>query len=389
MKAYELNRDKVEALRKDCMELLRKDEAGCDTRTILKDMYCGFYSDKTEDIGYLMADKVIEYVGEYEREVVQAMEDADGWYEEKVHAILMEKESQEERCNTLYKVRVGLAAAELSASKGQEAAEAYVEEHSKKAFTAEESTEKLEAQLKEELKNTIENNALLVSVLNTYAENAANLDDGIEYTLIKYGEDASKFKAVVAMKSYLESGEDGYLADTIPADATLKDITYSACAGVDTLGVAAAVENGEIEEPLASQIIRGIGMVLGAIAALKIATVVGVAIISVATGNILTFYCGVLAAGIMLEAILEPSMEFGEKVVVITKEVVCFGARCVCVAARTVFAGIKKLVGFIGGLFRQDNGQENVQEIFEYTEPELEGEPKVKQEVIPVPTVLA
>ena len=389
MKAYELSRDKMEMLRKDCMKLIRKDEEGCDTRTILKDMYCGFYSDKTEDIGYLMADKVIEYVEEYEQEVVQAMEDADGWYEEKVRAILLDKESCEERCNTLYKVRVGLAVAELSVSKGQEAAEAYVEEHSGKAFTAEECTEDLEAKLKEELKNSIESNALFASMLNAYAENAVNSDDDIEHAVIRYGEDASKFKAVVAMKSYIESGEDGYLADAMPADATLKDITYSACAGIDTLSVAAAVESGEMEESLASQIVRAIGMVLGTIVALKIATVVGVGIITVATGSVLTFYCGVLAAGLMLEAILEPMMEVGEKVAVITKEIVCFGARCICAVTRTIFTGIKKLVGFIRGFFRRDNGREDVQETFEYTEPEHESRAEVKQEVIPAPTVLA
>ena len=83
-----LSKDKIEKLRKDCAGLLRKDEAGCDTPTILKNMYCEYYSGKTEDIGYLMGDKVLGYVREYEREVLQAMEDVDGWYEEKVQAVL-------------------------------------------------------------------------------------------------------------------------------------------------------------------------------------------------------------------------------------------------------------------------------------------------------------
>ncbi len=67
-----LSKDKIEKLRKDCAGLLRKDEAGCDTRTILKNMYCEFYPGKTEDIGYLMGDKVLGYVREYERVVRQA-----------------------------------------------------------------------------------------------------------------------------------------------------------------------------------------------------------------------------------------------------------------------------------------------------------------------------
>lgn len=388
MKIYKLSKEKMKMLRKDCEELIRKDEAGCDTRTILKDMYCGFYTDKTEDIGYLMADKVIGYVEEYEQEVVRAIEDADRWYEEKVQAILMEKESCVDRCNTLYRVCVGLAAADISASKGQEAAEAYVEEHSRKKFMDEESTEELEAKLKKELKSMIESNVLLVSTLNTYVENAANTEDDIEHAVIKYGEEALKLKAVVAMKSYIESGEGGCLADVIPAEATLKDVTYSTCAGIDALGIAAAVENSEMEKSLASRIIHAIGMVLGGIVALKIAVVAGNAVMSVSAGSILTFISGILAADVILEIIGEASMEVGGNVADIMKEIVCFGARCVCNVGRIIFVGIKELVDFIGGFFRHDN-EEDVREIFEYSEPEHESKSEVEQEVMPAPTVFA
>lgn len=389
MKAYKLSKEKMEMLRKDCAELIRKDETGCDTRTMLKDMYCGFYPGKTEDIGYLMADRVIGYVKQYDQEVARAMEDADGWFEEKVQAVLSGKESCEDRCNTLYRVRVGLTAAGLLASQGEEAAESYIAEHSAKAFTAEESTEELETRLKEELKTAIEGNGLLASVLNAYAENQAASGDDTVRMVIRHGEDALKFKAVVAMKSYIESGEDGYLADAIPADATLEDITYSACAGVDASGIAAAVESGEMEESLASRIIRAIGAVLGGIFALKVAAMVGGAIMATSVGSILTFFGGIFAAGLILEVIGEASMEVGAKAADITKEILCFGARCVRAAARTVFAGIRKLVGFIGGFFRDENGQEDVWESFEYTEPEHESKPEAAREVMPAPTVLA
>lgn len=388
MKAYELSKDKMERLTKDCMELIRKDGSGCDTRTMLKDMYCGFYPDKTEDIGYLMADKVIGYVEEYEQEVVQAMEDADGWYEEKVQAILIGKESCEERCNTLYRVRVGLAAAELSASRGQEAAESYIEEHFSKAFTSGEATEEMEVKLKEDLKNMIESNALLASTLDAYAENAANEED-IEHAVIRYGEDASKFKAVVAMKSYIESGEDGYLTDVIPADATLRDITYSICAGVDTVGIAVAVEDGEMEESLASKVIHAVGMVLGGLVALKIAVIAGTAVMAVCAGSILTFLGGIIVADLVFEVIGDASMEIGGKAADITKEIVCFGANGICVVTRTIFAGIRKLTGFIGVFFRHDNEQEDAEEIYEYSEPEHESKMEYEQKIIPAPIVLA
>ncbi len=384
-----LSKDKIEKLRKDCAGLLRKDEAGCDTRTILKNMYCENYSGKTEDIGYLMGDKVLGYVREYEREVLQAMEDVDGWYEEKVQAVLQGKKSCEDRCNTLYRVRVGLAAAELSISKGKEAAEAYVEEHSGKAFTAEESTEELEAKLKEELKRTLGNNGLLASALNAFAENAADAADDIEHTVIRYGEDASRLKAVLAMKAYNESGADGYLADAIPADATLQDITYSVCAGVDMLGVAAAVGNGVMEDSQASRIIHVIGMVLGGIVALKIAAVVGGSIMAVSVGSVITFAGGVLAAFIVLDTMGEALVEIGGKAADITKDAVCFGVRCVSAAGRAIFASIRKIVDFIGELIQQFDWQKDVQGVVKYTEPVQERKPEAVQEVMPAPTVLA
>ena len=385
MKAYELSKEKMEKLSRDCMELIQNDKAGCDARTMLKDMYCKAYPDKTEDIGYLMGDRVIGYVKEYEQDVLQAMENPDGWYEEKVQAILAEKESCKDRCNALYKVRVGLTAAEILASKGKEASEAYIEEHSKKAFTGEEATGELEAKLKEELKNKLGNSGMLASAFNAYVEHATDEADDIERLVIKYGEENAKFKALLAMKSYIESGEDGYLEDVIPADATLKDITYSICASVDSLGVATAVENGDMEESLASKIIHAIGMVLGAIAALKIAFITGGAIFTAGSVGILAFIGGIIVTVAVFETIADALIETGGKVADVTKSIVCFGARCACAVGRTIFAGIKRLAGFFG----QEDEQDNTQEIFEYTEPGHERTPEVVKEVMPAPAVLA
>lgn len=74
MTTFILEQDKMERLSADCRKLIEKEKGGCDVRTILKDMYCDAYSDKTENIGYVMADKVIGLVGEYDQEVRQAME---------------------------------------------------------------------------------------------------------------------------------------------------------------------------------------------------------------------------------------------------------------------------------------------------------------------------
>ena len=149
MRKFYLTGEEMDRLGEDTRKLMEKDKAGCDTRTILKDMYCDFYQDKTEDIGYVMADKVVELVGEYEQEVFKARENPDVWMDEKIESILEGKISCTERCNTLYKVRMGLTALEITSSKSQAEADAYVDEHSNKAFTSQEDTKELEQKLKE------------------------------------------------------------------------------------------------------------------------------------------------------------------------------------------------------------------------------------------------
>lgn len=391
MTTFILEQDKMERLSADCRKLIEKEKGGCDVRTILKDMYCDAYSDKTENIGYVMADKVIGLVGEYDQEVRQAMENQDAWYDEKVQKILEGKNSATARCNTLYKVRVGLIAAGISAEEGRDASQAYVEEHSHKAFTADEATEELEAKLKDELKTALGNNGFLASVLDAYADRAANTTENIEFTVVKYGEDSSKFKAVLAMKAYLETGEDGYLKGVMPENASLRDITYSVCAGTDTMSVAGAVESGEIEESAASRIVRTIGMVIGAVVAVYASVSAGILVASYIGGGILAFIGGITIALGVSEVITDSLIDAGGSLAEITKDVVCFGAKCVRFAGRMLFSGIKKLIGLIGGIVRGRATEDEIDETdgMIYTEPTREGGLERESEAAVVPTVLA
>ena len=217
MTTFILEQDKMERLSADCGKLIEKEKGGCDVRTILKDMYCDTYSDKTENIGYVMADKVIGLVGEYDQEVRQAMENQDAWYDERVQKDSGGKEFRNSTLQYALQGARGIDCRRYFCGRGTDASQAYVEEHSyHKAFTADEATEELEAKLKDELKTALGNNGFLASVLDAYADRAANTTENIEFTVVKYGEDSSKFKAVLAMKAYLETGEDGYLKGVMP-----------------------------------------------------------------------------------------------------------------------------------------------------------------------------
>lgn len=390
MRKFYLTGEEMDRLGEDTRKLMEKDKAGCDTRTILKDIYCDFYQDKTEDIGYVMADKVVELVGEYEQEVFKARENPDVWMDEKIESILEGKISCTERCNTLYKVRMGLTALEITSSKSQAEADAYVDEHSNKAFTSQEATKELEQKLKEELKTALGNNGFLASALEAYTENAGDTKEGIEYAVIKCGEDAAKYKAILAMKAYLETGEDGYLKGVIPEEATLKDITYSVCAGMDTLSATAAVERGEMEESAAAVFIRAIGVVVGLVAAVKISATLGVLAAAVAGGGSLSVLGGIVVAAASFEIMAKTFMKIGGEIADGVREFVCFGAKCVSVAGRMFLAGVKKLAGSIPGLFKKTKTEDAAfaEENTLYTEPVQEGVPDEESEAVYTSPVL-
>ena len=228
-------------------------------------------------------------------------------------------------------------------------------------------------------------------MLDAYADRAANTTENIEFTVVKYGEDSSKFKAVLAMKAYLETGEDGYLKGVMPENASLRDITYSVCAGTDTMSVAGAVESGEIEESAASRIVRTIGMVIGAVVAVYASVSAGILAASYIGGGILAFIGGITIALGVSEVITDSLIDAGGSLAEITKDVVCFGVKCVRFAGRMLFSGIKKLIGFIGGIVRERDTEDEIDEIdgMIYTEPTREGVLEIESEAAVVPTVLA
>lgn len=390
MRKFNLSKDEMNRLREDARKLMEEDKAGSDTRTMLKDMYCGFYPNKTEDIGYVMADKVIELVSGYEQDVLEARKNPDAWMDEKIESILERKDTCTERCNTLYKVRMGLTALELSASKSQEEADAYVDEHSGKAFTSQEATEELEQKLKKELKDALGNNGFLASALEAYAKNAGDTEEGIEYAVIRYGEDAAKYKAILAMKAYLETGGDGYLKDLIPEEATLKDITYSVCAGMDVLSIAGAVERSEMEENMAASIIRAIGVVVGFVTAVKVSAALGVVAAAVAGGGFLAVLGGIVVAAASFKLMGETLMKAGMEIADGVREVVCFGARCIGFMGRGLLAGVKKLAGRILGFFKKRTEAAAAEEgKASYTEPEQEGNLDEEEEIVCTSPVFA
>ena len=218
-----------------------------DVRSVLKDMYCGFFSDKTDDIGYVMADKVMALVSEYNQDICDAKADSEAWLERKVQELLSGKDTLVERCNALYQSRVAMTVSSIYAVEGQKAAEAYQLEYGNKAFGDTEVSEELEQKLKAELKEVIRNNKVLLGAMDAFVQNTETAENS-ENVTVALNDDASKLKAIMTMQAYLQSGEDGYLQNVFPESISLHDITYSVCASVDTLSVAKAIENEEIPQ---------------------------------------------------------------------------------------------------------------------------------------------
>lgn len=365
MKLYELSREQMARMREDAAHYMGSQE---DVRTVLKNMYCGFFGDKTDDIGYVMADKVLTLVSEYNQDIYDAKADSDAWLERKVQAMLDGKTSLVERCNALYQARVAMTVSGIYATEGQDAAETYQTEHGSKVFWDGEVTEELEQKLNEELKEVIRNNKVLLGAMDAFAQNAECTEDAEKVT-VALNDDAYKLKAIMTMQAYLQSGEDGYLQNVFPENTSLHDISYSVCAAVDAMSVAQAVENEEISEEEGVDILRIIGMVFGGAVCIWIA-VTGVGVLG---AGFLMLMGGVFCAWAVAEALLEPLMDAGVAAVKGVKCVVLFGAKLVVSAGRKLLNGIKKLVNGLRS-FSSQGAAGNSEKERTYTVPEHEAE---------------
>lgn len=364
MKKINLNQEQLHKLKNDIQPVL--DSSKTDIRDTLKDMYCGFYTDKTTDIGYVMADKVLSLVQEYNQNVAKAIQDPGGWLEDKLQTILNDRTTRVDRCNTIYQIRVGLTAAEISVADGQEAAENYRKAQMAKSFTAEEATVEMENQLKAELKEALWNNGVLVSALDSFSQNAAGETD-IASAVIRYGEGAIRYKAVLVMQSYLQTGEGGYLQDVFPSDASLQDIAYSVCSAMDTISVAQAVESGDMKEADGTSIIRAIGMVFGLVIAGVISGAVGIAFAHLAGYGFFALLGGLVVSFAVGSALAEPLSDAGAILASGAETLVVLGTKFVVFSVKTLISGIQKLAGWIKGLVTSDHAYETAKHL--YTEP--------------------
>lgn len=381
MEVFVLSRHQMDRLREEAVKWRKQEQAGYPVKRIIKEMYCQFYPDKTEAIGFVIADKVMQYVREYSQEVRQARENFTQWYDQKVQQILEGSDSCKKRCHTLYKVRMELIAAEIAVQEGQEAAKTYRNTHLYPAFFSEEATDQLEQKLKAELKKTLEQNRVFPSLLNVYAKKAANTMEERTLAAIPYGEEDWNWKAILAMKAYLESGEDGYLKRIIPEDASLEAITYSICASEDALSVIGAAEDDKLESSTAMELIHAIGRVVGGIVALHVSVALGMSAAVTVESGVLAVMGGILITVAVAEAIMEPVMKAGEVLADTTKEIVSFGIKWSYVTGKKLLFGIQKWIASLGNFtdfandVKQDRignranekeVQKNVGNVFEY-----------------------
>ena len=347
MKMYELNREQMEKLSKDSAKYLNSQE---DIRTVLKDMYCNFFADKTEDIGYVMADKVLELVGEYHQDIRDAKADTDAWLERKVGAIVSGKTIPSDRCNALYQARISIIASEIYANEGKEAAESYLAEYEKKAFSEKEATEELENKLREELKDVIRNNTVLSGAMNAFSENI-ECGENSENATVEFGEEATEFKAVMVMQAYLQSGEDGYLSGVFPENTSLHSITYSVCSATDTMSVVQAVESGTISQKQGMDILTVIGRVIGAAICAWVTATVGIAVTGLLGTGILAAIGGFVFTWILTSFIIDTYMDAGVSVVNGIKRTVVFGTNFVISAGKKLINGVKNIVSGLKSRF--------------------------------------
>lgn len=235
---------------------------GKNVRDILKDIYMTLEG-KTEDISYIMADRVIESVEKYHKDFENCYENEDDYIKQSLAEATKNTKSAKERCEAYHRMLVAIAAHSIITDGGENAedrANAYIEENKEFNCTAEEAEAK-EKELYELTVESIKNTDLITPQLASILENISSEELKNTAGSYAFGRKSKDIKAILAMQTYVNI-QNGTVTDLSP-DMTLEQISYNVCGAVDTCAVAAQAEAGELPKEIAMKILKVIGQILG------------------------------------------------------------------------------------------------------------------------------
>lgn len=248
-------------------------EEGKTARDIAAEMYANGLADKTEETGYLMADRIVETIEEYHKKVEESIEDGDQFVRNEITKTVSGIESAAGRCKAYHNMLVAIAAYTISCDGSKAEAQAYVDQNKEFSMTEDEAKENEEKMLNDVVEAVGQANIALAAVPGMLAQ-AQDMDfDNID-CVFAYGRDSKDLKLLLSMQTYIDA-QNNKIEDLNPG-TTLEQITYSVSGAVDTVAIAEKtgdndVTLGDVGMEIMGAIGRVVGVVLLGAAALPVA----------------------------------------------------------------------------------------------------------------------
>lgn len=329
----------MENLRRTSGRALEQLADGKPIIAILRDIYCTL-PDKSDEVGELMADRVLEQVDEYEKNKQPALANLEDWAVEWTKTLTADKEDCAGRCGILAQTLLG-----FTALSDYDHAEEILQ--GAEDFDPASASDALEQELRSNLIEAVRNCPLGQAQLNALLEALEDkTDTAVSQTVLDFGTNSREIKAIMSMVAYVNA-KNGNIEE-LPPEITLDEVVPCVCLSCDVQEIAGKVETGEIDADTAVTMIDALGAVAGMMVtvALVFTADVGLAVMLAMIGlpRFLSIPVLFLAGAVVANAVREEAVKcatgalrIGWTLVKSPLKLVCYpGAKLIAFAAKTI-----------------------------------------------------
>lgn len=227
------NKEYYEQMKKKAGLVLEQKAEGKSIREIMAQIYVDGLKDKTMEQGFVMADKAMEAIADFNRAYAEAVDNKDVAFENMLEEMLAGK-NLVERCNILSAFYTGAEAANAKMiGEDEDVIDEILLNADADQITEEEATEELATELKGKVLEFFKNTSILGRGLIRQADQLDEIiaEAGISQMVVQMGEEA-EYEGILTMLTYVESKKNN--VKDLPPDVSIEETACIVAATVDS-----------------------------------------------------------------------------------------------------------------------------------------------------------
>lgn len=258
-----VSREVLNQIRENAGNALTELKGGKSAVEVAQRMYLDRLPNKDDEIARMMAENCHDAVKAFYENFRAAQQDYAAWCENYLNEQTRGL-TRAEACGKLNRMYCTLTTigAVRGAKTEAEAEEirAAMDQEAQRAFTPDEATEELYAQLRDKVADALMDSGIAADQLDALSRILENAGDELPVAL-NFGSMNADVMTVLSMQAYLDIKNGLY--EDVPVDATMEQVVCSICGTASALEIAAKVESGEIDGSAACRLLKTLGAVMG------------------------------------------------------------------------------------------------------------------------------